>query len=303
MSLNFLRGFFTAGAVAALAAALTLNHIVVDAFWVRNVGSDPGQTARISFVVRFLLLVSATSIGTVLLSFLKTKVFRIYSFVFPLMSLAAVALYKAEFGLRDPPYLWFVHEDGPVEYLSSLVSILGAAVSARAAAVSFRRRLWFVCAFASAFALVMLFIGLEEISYGQRIFRFATPQDLHVINRQHEFNLHNITSVEWFTLVMAPMIVSAYGLCGWPASQVLKFLFPHLARDHHISLIFPPWYTSSFFVPLSIYWYTIHYSGVNFVYQDQEPAELFMVIGLFLTALHTLLGLSLSRNGVEWSRR
>ena len=41
-------------------------------------------------------------------------------------------------------------------------------------------------------AIVMLFGAGEEISWGQRIFGFATPEEINKINVQHEFNIHNL---------------------------------------------------------------------------------------------------------------
>ncbi len=38
----------------------------------------------------------------------------------------------------------------------------------------------------------MLWIALEEVSYGQRIFGFGTPAFLNALNTQGEFNLHNL---------------------------------------------------------------------------------------------------------------
>ena len=40
--------------------------------------------------------------------------------------------------------------------------------------------------------LVMVFVAGEEISWGQRLIGFATPEALTNINAQEEFNLHNI---------------------------------------------------------------------------------------------------------------
>ena len=40
--------------------------------------------------------------------------------------------------------------------------------------------------------MVMLFGAGEEISWGQRIFGFATPEEINKLNVQHEFNIHNL---------------------------------------------------------------------------------------------------------------
>ena len=43
-----------------------------------------------------------------------------------------------------------------------------------------------------AWALLMFVFMGEEISWGQRILGFGTPEVLMEINHQQEFNLHNI---------------------------------------------------------------------------------------------------------------
>jgi len=45
-------------------------------------------------------------------------------------------------------------------------------------------------------ALLFFFGAGEEISWGQRILGFATPETLSQINRQEEFNLHNLSAWE-----------------------------------------------------------------------------------------------------------
>ncbi len=42
--------------------------------------------------------------------------------------------------------------------------------------------------------IVLVFIAGEEISWGQRIFEFTTPEFLRDLNRQNEFNVHNISN-------------------------------------------------------------------------------------------------------------
>lgn len=49
------------------------------------------------------------------------------------------------------------------------------------------RNLYFI-----VLVLVFFFGGCEEISWGQRLFGFETPESVNARNRQNEFNLHNI---------------------------------------------------------------------------------------------------------------
>jgi hypothetical protein len=45
-------------------------------------------------------------------------------------------------------------------------------------------------------AIVLFFGAGEEISWGQRIFGFATPDEINKINVQHEFNIHNMIAFD-----------------------------------------------------------------------------------------------------------
>jgi hypothetical protein len=47
--------------------------------------------------------------------------------------------------------------------------------------------------------LAFLFVCLEEISWGQRIIGFQTPEGIREINAQSEFNIHNLTLFHWAT--------------------------------------------------------------------------------------------------------
>ncbi len=57
--------------------------------------------------------------------------------------------------------------------------------------------------------LVMVFVAGEEISWGQRLIGFATPDALMDINAQEEFNLHNI-DINLFYLIQ---LYGSLGLC------------------------------------------------------------------------------------------
>ena len=80
-------------------------------------------------------------------------------------------------------------EDGWVESLSA-VGFLMAAIALFAAAWA-ERRIFPRCAYILAAAAMAVFGG-EEISWGQRIIGFETPDFLMGLNTQSEFNIHNI---------------------------------------------------------------------------------------------------------------
>jgi hypothetical protein len=76
-------------------------------------------------------------------------------------------------------------EDGVFEYLTALFFLLASIFSLRA--FFLKKNLWLLL-----FALV-LFVGFgEEVSWGQRIFAFETPEFFLKKNVQKEFTIHNL---------------------------------------------------------------------------------------------------------------
>ena len=82
-------------------------------------------------------------------------------------------------------------------------------------------------------ALAFVFAAGEEISWGQRIFLFETPDYLREINLQGEFNLHNIEGWQglsyrgWRTSIQLFCIATAAAYCSRKAS-VLGVPFPSI---------------------------------------------------------------------------
>lgn len=88
-------------------------------------------------------------------------------------------------------------EDSAIEWLSALLVLIAGGLfaieaigRARELEGDWLERLQF--AIASGFALLFFLIGMEEISWMQRVAGFHTPGEIEQINWQGEFNLHNI---------------------------------------------------------------------------------------------------------------
>ena len=65
-----------------------------------------------------------------------------------------------------------------------------------------------------AFVVGAVFVTGEEVSWGQRIFHWTTPEGLRAINRQAETTLHNIRTV--LNGVNSVLLVGGlYGTVGW----------------------------------------------------------------------------------------
>ena len=141
-------------------------------------------------------------------------------------------------------------EDGVLEWLQ-VVAICGAAVGGGVAARRYARRSVPTAVLFAGFVLIMLAGVGEEISWGQRIFGWSTPEGLEEINHQGETNLHNIT-----TDVDAQLIFNLMQLAAGLAGSVLPWLTrtsSPLLRSSVLWAVSPPLFTSTGFALLAAY--------------------------------------------------
>lgn len=109
--------------------------------------------------------------------------------LFPILTGILYAIYR-----RDPLFYFdLVTEDRFVEWATffglALAGIIALAITALTIRDRKQPRLFFL-----VFGVLCIFIALEEISYGQRVFNITSPELFEEINNQREFNLHNIPS-------------------------------------------------------------------------------------------------------------
>lgn len=92
-------------------------------------------------------------------------------------------------------------EDGPVEWLSALLIFMACGFLAAGAVGQFHAApsgeggsTWLAASAAAILSAGFFVIGMEEISWMQRVFGVTTPDGLLVLNKQQELNLHNIST-------------------------------------------------------------------------------------------------------------
>ena len=86
---------------------------------------------------------------------------------------------------------WLQGEDHGVEWLT-FVGFAGASITAFCT-LRFRRKMSRLALFYIFMTGLFFFVCAgEEVSWGQRIFGFKTPEDVLKVNEQKEFNLHNL---------------------------------------------------------------------------------------------------------------
>lgn len=153
---------------------------------------------------------------------------------------AAAVLTLAHVAFRSVPHevrIAALHEDGPLEYLGA-ISFFTASVFFLLAYRSLRAdrspaESPLKAYVALALAALFFFAAAEEISWGQRVFGWGTPEALREANHQDETNLHNLgisgfDEYRLFTLVWYPYVLGLPLLAAaWrPARRLIVRLVP-----------------------------------------------------------------------------
>lgn len=142
-------------------------------------------------------------------------------------------------------YRAVLREDGPVEAATALLFFVAFLAGGRAAIQLLRRGFRSQGALYVLFAALMFFCAGEEISWGQRILDFSTPEAIEEINKQDELTLHNIgDALDVFKAVM--LIAGGLGAVAYVANEKLKIQRFWALTDY---LLVPPFFiASSFFL-------------------------------------------------------
>ena len=141
-------------------------------------------------------------------------------------------------------------------------------------------------------AIGFLVLGFEEISWGQRILNFETPE-IFSSNLQNQITVHNIKSIKVY-LHDFLMMVGFFGAFSW-------LIFKRWENTHHkgfVKIFVPPWYLMFYFFPIFIFylmgifmpfdhqrWELGDWLHMN----DQEAPEVLLALGTLLFALVSLV--------------
>jgi tetratricopeptide (TPR) repeat protein len=180
-------------------------------------------------------------------------------------------------------YIWATYEDLIGEWAQTYFFLAATILSVLVALQRSQYR-WFFVVLAAACSYVVL----EEISWGQRIFDFSTPDFLKSRNLQGEANLHNLLTGPHKTLLKDLISVGvAIGLFGYGLIYpLLRSRGWRLAQwVDKIGVAAPPLVLAPFFV-LAAY-----FELKPFSFNEAEIAELLVATALAMTALHYLFAI------------
>lgn len=175
-------------------------------------------------------------------------------------------------------------EDGPIENLTAVflgLSCIGFIVVLKKSQFLKQHPGWWRYFFIIGWILLMFIFAGEEISWGQRIFGFDTPEGIKEVNAQDEFNVHNLE----FIVVTKYRLLSIFMFltgCLFPFLAVFdwgKRLFQKLA--------FPvlPLSYSSLFIASYIYGKYYYYLPID---AGTEMREMIMGMGMAAFGIHGL---------------
>lgn len=175
-------------------------------------------------------------------------------------------------------YIWATYEDFIGEW-SQTYFFLAAAILSVFVALRKTHYRWFFVVLTFACSYVVL----EEISWGQRIFGFSTPEFLTARNLQGEANLHNVFAGPYSTLLKDSLSIAlALGLIGYglvyPIARSLNWRIA-LWLDR-LGVAPPPVILWPFFTVAGIF----ELKPLSF--NEAEIAELLIGMALAVTALH-----------------
>ncbi len=196
---------------------------------------------------------------------------------------------------RNAQNIRIIQEDALLENLQFLAYGAGGLIAIAAGFAARRRGMRFESAVLLFLGLGLLFAGLEEINWGQRIFKIKTPAYFQRHNEQQEMNLHNLAPVHnrlHKLYVLAGSLLAFFWIpaMGLRRSRILGGRLKAAAGR-----LAPPWYLMTFFLPVVLFYsFTLKFPAVIqsarfLLWRDQETTETLLALGLLALAVTILL--------------
>jgi len=193
-------------------------------------------------------------------------------------------------------YKRLLSEGGILEYLQALILFTSSWMSWLIAKDLWKRlamRLHAVIYATISFG--MLFVGLEEIAWGQILFGWKTPESIAAVNAQNQTTLHNLEFFQNYldlNLFLVSVLILVLVLCR-PSIWTIRKPLSNGKLIPHKSFFIPRYFWPLFFFAAVLSYFVATESGTEIVINiDQEWAEflLYLAAGLALLRTYILLG-------------
>lgn len=180
-------------------------------------------------------------------------------------------------------YIWGTYEDLIGEWAQVWFLVAALLFSIRIIVINSRYRLFF-----GLLAVSCLYVVLEEISWGQRIFGFKSPDFFKTENLQGETNIHNFLTGPYGTTLkhtIAYVLAAALAIYGLALPLAVRRRWRFAEWLDARGLATPPLYLWPFFVTAA------YLELTPFRFNEAEVAEFLVGFALAITALHYLVSM------------
>ena len=145
-----------------------------------------------------------------------------------------------------------------------------------------------------------LVLAMEEMSWGQMIFNWDTPEIFNSVNIQHETNIHNLEifhNSSWTIAAIVFCILTSCSLARWWLERSIR-IHPKSAAD----IILPPAYLLGYFSIAALIYVgiAIEKAGTDIpilITREQEIAECLFSMGVFLNACRVYISWGTYKKG------
>ncbi|MFO8048063.1 MAG: hypothetical protein R6U29_03425, partial [Desulfosudaceae bacterium] len=211
---------------------------------------------------------------------------RIAVFLFPIFFIGIIILLKKLFPIKTS-HMFF--EDGVIEYLQVIICIIIVFLTIAISVKSYRLKEIQICLTYIILSIMFFVIGMEEISWGQRILNIDKPGFFIQNNPRNELNIHNLSGL------FIPFFIAHLFFATW---SVFRLFIPEKYKNALTSFSFPSYLLIPYFLPFLIY--SAHFFSYTSFYDAQaintnfftspfvfgETLELILYIGFLIFVLH-----------------
>jgi len=215
------------------------------------------------------------------------KLFHWIIFVIPILLIGIVFLNKIFFGINDPFYRDLASEDNLIENLTVYAYFL--AFGFLLFILKYVKKNIGIFSIFVILSIIFLIVGLEEISYGQRILGFKDL--MFSSNLQGEINIHNLDLVQPYRHFYY-ITASFLGSFSWVIIPRIQFF----SKNELFIKLLPPKFLFTYFSSVLIIVSVMKYVPVEFINgnvtfgffinYDSEFFELILALGLMLYVIN-----------------
>lgn len=186
-------------------------------------------------------------------------------------------------------YIWATYEDLFGEWAQFYLFVAAFVFSIRLAFSSSPYRIFF-----ALLATACFYVFMEEISWGQRIIGFASPEFFQRHNLQREVNLHNFLVGPFDTLTKAMIecaLVTGLLIYGLMYPITLRLRWAAAGAVQRLGVPAPPFYLWPYFVIAALLELGL------FQFNEAEIAEVLVGLALSIMAMHFYYAEETPRSG------